>query len=754
MVQHGRLWCAGFLAACLAGPLLAAQGTALDIRRHPPCNLFDAGSGVAFEVAVSCERAGDVAMAVSVGRDDGMTVFTNLSAWAFQAKTRQTRSLNLGWLAPGYYTLEVTPSGGAKATTAFGVVPFVSRTAAQARECGSRFGMKLWLSGDIWWDRRLTWDAGEAMQACGRMGLQWTRAALAEKAMGTTELATRYPFNVVAKVECFPEPCFDETRFGPLEAYKTTEAGKSWSKSTLPQEAPYKAWLKQQVAAVPAEQTVFEIWNEPWQWGKTMPAEEFATLCNWAVSVIKEVRPDAVVGPNIYGEVNAYDQAVIAAGGLDRMDFVAIHPYSAGTPEEKGFRQRLRNYHDLLKLKLGRDLDLYATEYGWSTAPQGERAVSEREQARLTVRESLMLYAEGVKTLIPHTLGQRQQNPKEREDYFGFFRLNNEPKPAIVAFATCARMIDGSRFVGDLWFGPGVGAMLFERDAQLTMALWTEKDAREVVLDAGVPGVTAVGLMGRSESLRAAPDGLHVTVGPEVTYLVGVGQQLVERVTPPSGSLNPDLWTSRAGSHTMPRVATVPVIDGKLEDWRAVPGTEIANPKLDDLKATWRLAWDERALYLAVDVVDSVIVNTNAPGAAAMGDAVVLQLGTRPDRQVSKPDLYDFEITVAPTSATGRPVFLLKNAVMKTLVNPAAADASGIRWAVTREARHWTAEAAIPFAALRAESPTVGRKMAFALRVFDRDQTDTDEWKQWWKRIETFDKKGHTCQMPYLVCGE
>ena len=44
--------------------------------------------------------------------------------------------------------------------------------------------------------------------------------------------------------------------------------------------------------------------------------------------------------------------------------------------------------------------------------------------------------------------------------------------------------------------------------------------------------------------------------------------------------------------------------------------------------------------------------------------------------------------------------------------------------------------------------------MAFSLIVFDRDRTDQDEWKQWWKRIETFDKKGRTCQMPYLVFGE
>jgi hypothetical protein len=746
---------AGKLNVLCAGLVLsAARGTTVEIARHRPCNLFDSGSAVVFDATVRTGKGPASAVNVSAVRDDGRVCWSNTLSQTGGTAAPRAATLELGKLEPGYYELRSEADGQPQRLLSFGVVPFAARTAAHARERHSRFGMKVWTSGDIWWNRRLTWDAGEAMQACAAMGLQWTRAALSDATMGTRELATRHPFNVVSKVECFPESCFDEARFGPLEAYKKTERGKSWTKSTLPKEVPYKAWLKEQLAGAPADQTVFEIWNEPWQWDKTMPAEEFATLCKWAVSVIKEARPDAVVGPNIYGAVNAYDQVVMAAGGLDRMDMVAIHPYASGTPESKGFRPLIRNYHDLLKLKLRRDLELYTTEYGWSTAPQGERVVSEEEQARLTVRESLMLYAEGVKTLIPHTLGQRQQNPKEREDYFGFFRLDNEPKPAVVALATCARMVDGSRFVGDLWLGPGVGAMLFERDDQLTLALWTEKEVRETVIDLGVPSVTAVGLTGRSKTIPATAEGVSVKIGPDVTYLVGVGRQLVQRATPPAMPLNPDRWAARAGSYAMPRMTAAPAVDGHLGDWTGVAASTLHNPKLDDLKAEWRLAWDEKALYVAVDITDRAVVNTNAPGSAAMGDAVVLQIGTRPDRQVSKPDFYDFEVTISPSSVTGEPVFLLKNAAMKMLVNPPQADASGIRWAAVREAKRWTAEAAIPFAALRAEVPKAGQKMAFSLTVFDRDLTDRDEWRQWWKRVETYDKKGRFCEMPYLVFGE
>ena len=78
----------------------------------------------------------------------------------------------------------------------------------------------------------------------------------------------------------------------------------------------------------------------------------------------------------------------------------------------------------------------------WPTAPKDKRghSCSERQQAQRTTRESLMLYAEGCKTLIPHWMADREQDPSEREHWFGLFRLCGEPKPVVVAHAACARM--------------------------------------------------------------------------------------------------------------------------------------------------------------------------------------------------------------------------------------------------------------------------------------------------------------------------
>ena len=735
----------------------------IEIPQPVPCNIFSVEQPVQFGALVRGNVTGTGQAEAKIADYFGQTAWTYKEPVTVQAGAATRVSLDVGKLQPGYYELtlgaqvKAADGKGVSATkkASFGVAALTDRTAAQAREGGHRFGMKIWLVGDIWWNRKLKWRPDLVTATCAKLGLQWTRALMTQKNyLDTQDLMTKYPMNVVLKVESFPAECYDEQRYGPLADFKKTYKRNTWPKSTLPKEGPYKAWLRQQVEKIPPEQNVFELWNEAWQWYKTMPAEDFAKLCQWSLSAIREVRPKARVGPNIHGGITSYDKAFIAAGGLRGMDLVAVHPYTAGTPESKGFRQRTRNYHDYLKKELGRDLALYSTEYGWSTGPEADRCVTEEEQARRTVRESLMLYAEGVKTLIPHTMGQREYDRKDREHWFGFFRLTREPKPAILAFANCAHQIDASRFVGDLWYGPGVGAMLFERDGRHTLALWTEEQEREVTIDVKADRVAAVDIVGREKERQTQDGKLSLTLDGSVVYLAGVGSELAEEATKPSEPLNPDRWKERAGEHTMPKLAESPEIDGKLGDWQTVEPSTLVGKNLDDISAEWRLGWDERHLYLAVKVKDKKIINDNAPERIHMADVVDFHICPRPERQVSRPDLYDYQIRISPTSSDGKPAFYMSNIAARPIISPKAGDQSGIQWAVAKEERTWTVEAAIPFKLLSDFVPQVGTKMSFIVVVFDRDRTDRNEWKQWWKRIETYSKKGPADQRPYLVLGE
>src|SRR5690606_10105939 len=152
-------------------------------------------------------------------------------------------------------------------------------------------------------------------------------------------------------------------------------------------------------------------------------------------------------------------------------------------------------------------------------------------QAQRTTRQSLMMYAEDARVLIPHWMADREYDVTERENWFGFYRLSGQPKPVLIAHATAARMIDGSRFVGDLWYGPGVGAMLFERDGQHTLALWTAEEDKSIEIDTAAPEVTVVNLMGGSEKRSAPGNKLSLDLSGSVIYVTGVGAELAEQAT-------------------------------------------------------------------------------------------------------------------------------------------------------------------------------------------------------------------------------
>src|SRR5690606_34815177 len=125
------------------------------------------------------------------------------------------------------------------------------------------------------------------------------------------------------------------------------------------------------------------------------------------------------------------------------------HPYTFNPEPETRTRTELRNQRDYVRWSIGQDLDFYVTEYGWPTVPEKHlhkvpQAVTEERQAQRTVRQSLMLYAEDMKTLIPHMMADREEVEDDWDDWFGFFRLNGQPKPVVIAHAVSARMFDSS----------------------------------------------------------------------------------------------------------------------------------------------------------------------------------------------------------------------------------------------------------------------------------------------------------------------
>ena len=81
---------------------------------------------------------------------------------------------------------------------------------------------------------------------------------------------------------------------------------------------------------------------------------------------------------------------------------------------------------------------------------------------------------------------------------------NGHPFPTFVSYATMSRLIDGAVYAGQADFGEGAYGYLFARGQDFVLAANCISGSREVTVDAGVPKVTIVDLMGRSKEVPDA----------------------------------------------------------------------------------------------------------------------------------------------------------------------------------------------------------------------------------------------------------
>jgi|GEM_PF-2940011 len=98
---------------------------------------------------------------------------------------------------------------------------------------------------------------------------------------------------------------------------------------------------------------------------------------------------------------------------------------------------------------------------------------------------------------------------------------------------------------------------------------------------------------------------------------------------------------SAASELICPRVPAAPILDGRLDDWQPLPGAAVNTQEAwqnaaaafaeyggpQDLSAEIRIAWDNSALYLALDIRDDVLVRVrSASDIGTRGDSVVISL--------------------------------------------------------------------------------------------------------------------------------
>jgi hypothetical protein len=724
------------LALPLLNPLAAAETASIEIQRHKPNNLFDVSEDVVFSIGTK----GSVP-----AKAEALAVVTDEQGEEVARKTIPNVTgnfeVNLGKPGRGYYELEVTvgqapvsAQGGAENTSkslsarnSFGVMDFVHRSAAEVRDGKYVFGLKWWAG---------IRNQSEMLESMSRLGLQWTRVIQNEGVSKDgnssqkendrptiTEIFTNFPMNAAIKVERFPKEIYDAERYGPLEEYEKKFGKGHWVVKTVPKREPYKKWLQEQLTRIPQAQNVFEIWNEPWD---KMSPKEFAEICNMAAEAILEVRPDAIIGPNLAGKTGKYeyDNLFIEAGGMKGMKMVALHPYSGPTQ-----RAWFREYEDWLEKKLGQRMGIYITEYGSHNTPEGPQKQSDHQQAVNVAQRSIVLYSNGVKALVPHIAVSAERNPTYWDDWLGLFRRNETPKPALIAHANAARMIDGSKYLGDLWFGTGIEAMVFDRKGEPVLALWAvdKEQSREIDVPAGDSKVVLTDMIGREKALQPQGGSVKVPVREAPVYLTGFSPKLLAEA---SKELRPDRWPKteeiKRTVRTVGKLSRKPEMNAVFEDMKEGYEFAFVNEAVNakDTSGFGYLGWDDEYLYFGANVVDDEILNKRTLNKLYQQDSIEFFVSTEPRETGGGFGPNDRQFFLSPTSPSGEPVVAELTERESGIVKPL----DGVKSFVGPTNKGWAVKVAIPWSQLSNFKPAPGALLMVDARLNDADSSH-ERWK-------------------------
>lgn len=273
-----------------------------------------------------------------------------------------------------------------------------------------------------------------------------------------------------------------------------------------------------------------EIWNEYNGSFCKGPATQdragtYVKMLKTAYPALKRTRPDVLVlGCDTAGIPLPFLEKIFAAGGLQYMDGVSVHPYRYGSAPE-GFENEIAGLETLIrKYNGGKPKPIWVTEMGWflkkSQAP-GDLTITEAEQAKFAVRGDCLLLSAGVQKMFWYLFRDYNEFAtmglvRDERDPLGRYA----PKPAYVAFAVMARQLAGARFVRREPAADGVYSLLFGRSGEEIRVLWA---TTPTPLTVGVKSaLSQTDLMGETQALTPAEGTLRLALTDAPVYLHGV----------------------------------------------------------------------------------------------------------------------------------------------------------------------------------------------------------------------------------------
>lgn len=311
----------------------------------------------------------------------------------------------------------------------------------------------------------------------------------------------------------------------------------------------FEAYLKKAVELTRPYDPIYEIWNE-WNMdigtGVRLPrlvgegpasdprsAVNYARVAGAAVRTIKSANAHATVIVGAVGDDTDWKwaRAIVRDGALNGADGLSVHLYNHCLKPQNRTAAELINRIKHLQQYLVQDrggavTPIYVTEYSWptSTEPCGLMPLTAGYNFAQFIMQSATI--PWIKGIWVHELKNIGPSPTEREQNFGLFTYNDEPKPAACFVREATNLVRSADHVDIQEPLPDVFVFRARSGARQSIVLWTSNSVLRARYALNSPAASA-----RRMCDDAPASGAQGDLGPDpVIYDVDASAPVTVRV--------------------------------------------------------------------------------------------------------------------------------------------------------------------------------------------------------------------------------
>lgn len=182
------------------------------------------------------------------------------------------------------------------------------------------------------------------------------------------------------------------------------------------------------------------IWNEPnfhfWQGSD----KEFIELALQAATAVREVDKEVILlsgafNRGFFGLPEKFIRGLFESGAMEKVDFIAFHPYEVGVNRVIRINEKFREIVD----QYGFGDKIWITEVGFPTGGWYPTKVSEIKFPLTVIKTCTLLAASGVEKIFWYQLFDPVNRAGSSEDFFGLVRSTEDyTSKGAEAFRLCA----------------------------------------------------------------------------------------------------------------------------------------------------------------------------------------------------------------------------------------------------------------------------------------------------------------------------